>query len=173
MQIIHVVIEDLYSGKYEQRDVQYVADSFAQAATYAKRNPDKPDAVIVTGPGISAYFVESINPADVRPDLAGFYKHYKGGVYEVVLVSKRECDLTTLVHYHSIDPKKPEVWTRTEENFTEEAYTEELDCDGVPCNRMMLGVKRFTKIDYVKKITIDMENPSEGQTDSNDCSYTP
>lgn len=159
MQIIHVVVEDLYSGKYEQRDVQYVADSFAQAATYAKGNPDTPDAVIVTGPGISAYFVSSIDPSHVRSDLAGFWQHYKGGMYEVVLISTREEDLVTLVHYKSVDPKKQKVWTRTVENFTEEAYTEKFDCYGVPYDRVDLGVKRFTKIDSVKKITLDMDNP--------------
>lgn len=45
------------------------------------------------------------------------WRHFKGGVYEIVAISCREEDGVLLVTYRSTGRQSPSVWTRTTENF--------------------------------------------------------
>jgi hypothetical protein len=49
------------------------------------------------------------------PAISGTYRHYKGGLYEVVCVSIQEDTLVPLVTYRSLE--RGYFWTRTLENW--------------------------------------------------------
>lgn len=49
------------------------------------------------------------------------YRHYKGGLYEVVTSSVKEDTLEILVTYRSLE--KGSIWTRTLENWREKVDT--------------------------------------------------
>jgi hypothetical protein len=49
------------------------------------------------------------------PAISGKYRHYKGGLYEVVCVSIQEDTLVPLVTYRSLE--RGYFWTRTLENW--------------------------------------------------------
>lgn len=57
------------------------------------------------------------NLLSTGPQPGEFYRHYKGGEYEIVLRSVKEDTLEQLVSYRSI--RYGGAWTRTLENFTE------------------------------------------------------
>ena len=137
--ILHVV-----AGNEDTKFTSLQMSELAEVFEKAMQSPS--GTLIVTRPGIIAYHVPSLDPEAVRPDLAGVYKHYKGGIYEVVMISRREEDQVTLVSYRSLDPKKTTIWTRTEGNFTGGTFKVDKDSSGNPTSDGIV-YKRFTKIE--------------------------
>jgi hypothetical protein len=68
------------------------------------------------------------------PAISGKYRHYKGGLYEVVCLSIQEDTLVPLVTYRSLE--RGYFWTRTLENWN--ATVRDLETGK--------GVPRFTPV---------------------------
>jgi len=67
----------------------------------------------------------------------GTYKHYKGDIYEAVMIAMDEATLTWSVVYEPLydHPGMPDRWIRSIDNFLET-----IEIEGKP-------VKRFTLLD--------------------------
>jgi hypothetical protein len=74
-----------------------------------------------------------------KPDILGFYLHYKGNAYFVYSVSVNEANGEHLVHYYSIERKTR--WTRTWDNFFMKVEARNAS------NTMNVMIDRFTKLD--------------------------
>jgi hypothetical protein len=71
------------------------------------------------------------------PAISGKYRHYKGGLYEVVCVSIQEDTLVPLVTYRSLE--RGYFWTRTLENWNTTVRDPETG----------KGMPRFTPVEEV------------------------
>lgn len=73
-----------------------------------------------------------------QPQLAlGTYRHYKGGLYEVIGFACDEATLTWRVMYKPLyEHDGPEIWLRTYEDFTSE-----VKADGEIVTRFVLLTK--------------------------------